>query len=566
MKRSRRYLLLLVLAVALAPVKTFSRQVNDTQVDEALRQRAYKVLKSLAEQIGSLQSGENRARFGSNIAVSLWPHNEAKAREMFATVTKEIKAGLAEDDNDHEHELAKPNFVKLRADTALRIGMFDPEWALRFLEDTSRADVYTGDEDKNQLNLQLAMVIAERNPDLALKLGRESLKQGVSETQLQLIYVLNKKSRQQASAFLAEIVKIVPNMSIRQSMKHEQFYFMLAELVEPDLGRDPAFRDLMKHFTDLALEAGCSRKKQTDNDTAGFCYRLGVVVPLMEKVDAKRVAPLKHLARRRAFPYEWSPELVQYADVYQNGSLDDLIAMVPKFPDYREAGRIFVIRKLIDSGDFTKARKFLNEFTWEEAADKQVAVEEIAKAERIVNEDTSAELLKGSKDLPNEEYVFNYLFRLATEIGPKNRQTTLTLLDRASELVDQLHPQSRQVQYQIGIAMRYCQVKSDRCFTMMEPVIRKLNELVSAATPLNGFDNRYLRNGEWNMTAEGGVGSLLTMLAQNAVYFGLYDFERAMVLSSQFERREIRMMAQLKLAQGVLYGPPKKPLFAGDDN
>ena len=106
--------------------------------------------------------------------------------------------------------------------------------------------------------------------------------------------------------------------------------------------------------------------------------------------------------------------------------------------------------------------------------------------------------------------------------------------------------------------------KSDRCSTMMEPVIRKLNELVSAATKLNGFDNSYLRNGEWNMTAAGGVGSLLTGLAQNAVYFGLYDFDRAIALSLQFERREIRMMAQLKLAQGLLDGPPRKPLFSED--
>jgi hypothetical protein len=35
-----------------------------------------------------------------------------------------------------------------------------------------------------------------------------------------------------------------------------------------------------------------------------------------------------------------------------------------------------------------------------------------------------------------------------------------------------------------------------------------------------------------------------------------------MSLTSQFERPEIRMMAQLKLAQGVLQGPPKKTLFS----
>ena len=81
MKRLR-YLLVLLVAVALVPSKTFSQQVDD----KALQQKAYVLLESLAEQIGSLQSRENRARLGSNIGRSLWPHNEARAREMFATV------------------------------------------------------------------------------------------------------------------------------------------------------------------------------------------------------------------------------------------------------------------------------------------------------------------------------------------------------------------------------------------------------------------------------------------------------------------------------------------------
>lgn len=559
MKRS--YLFLLVLIVALTPAKSFSQQVNDQQAGEALRQRAYKVLESLAEQIGSLQSGENRARMGSNIARSLWPHNEAKAREMFATVTKEIKAGLADDDPNHY--FIKPNFVKLREDTALRIGVFDPEWALQLLEETKPVHVRISGESQDELNLQLAIVFAEKNPELALKLARESLKNRVSQTQLRLIYELSKKSRAHASALLVELVKVVPNQSIRSEMKNEQFYFMLARLVEPSLGRDPAFRDLMNYFTDVALKAGCSNQKLTDNDTYHFCYRLGLVVPLMEKVDAKRVAPLKHLARKGGFPYEWSPELLQYADVYENGSVDDLLAMIPTFPEFREFGQGLVIRKILESGDFERARKLANEFTWQKPSGKQDAAKFIDEAQQIMSEDTSKEPLRLAK-LMNDDDAFNYLFWKATEIGT-NRQTTLKLLDRASELLDTVTPERRQVQYQIGIAMRYCQVKSERCFTMMEPIIRKLNELVSAATKLNGVDNSYLRNGEWNMTAEGGVGSLLTMLAQNAVYFGLCDFERALALSSQFERREIRMMAQLKLAQGVLDGPPKKPLFAGEE-
>ena len=60
------------------------------------------------------------------------------------------------------------------------------------------------------------------------------------------------------------------------------------------------------------------------------------------------------------------------------------------------------------------------------------------------------------------------------------------------------------------------------------------------------------------MSSEGGVGSLLTRLSQSAAYFAWSDFDRALNLAAQFERPELRLMAQVKLAQGILAGPPKR--------
>jgi len=565
MKRSWNVLVAL-LAITLAPASVLSQRINNNVADEVLRQKAYQTLESLADQLGSLQSGENRARLGSNIAGSLWPHNEAKARQIFSLVTKEIKSGLM--DNYKDPDLAQQNFVKLREDTALRIAAHDPQFALTFLQDTTPTDVPIRDEDRNELNLRIAMVIAREHPDLALKLGRESLKDGYLyeknfSAYMGLLSELKGTSPEQAAAMLAQLVKLAPNQDIRHSMEREQFYIALARLVEPTLRKEPPFRELMNFFTDVALNAGCGKEKHSDND--GFCYRLGLVVPLMEKIDPKRTARLKYLGRRAAFPYEWSPEISEYAEVYERDSIDNLLAMLPKYPEFRGFGQSVVIRKVLEAGDFSRARKLLDEFTWE-ASDKQAVLKQIAEYERVSNEDTSAELLKEADGWRNEGETFNFLFRKATEIGTRNRQTTLKLLDRASEGFDKSPEGKWKIQYQIGIAVRYCQVKSDRCFTMMEPVVQKMNELVAAATKLESVDNRYLRNGEWNMTAAGGVGSLLTMLAQNAVYFGLYDFDRAITLSNGFERREIRMMAQLKLAQGVLDGPPTKPLYAPQEH
>ena len=107
------------------------------------------------------------------------------------------------------------------------------------------------------------------------------------------------------------------------------------------------------------------------------------------------------------------------------------------------------------------------------------------------------------------------------------------------------------------IAMIYCQQRSDRGLAIMDSLLPELNELVNAAAKLDGYEHNYLRDSEWDMSSEGVIGEMLTMLAQKAGYFAWCDLDRAVSMTAQFSRPEIRMMAQLKLAQGILAGRPK---------
>ena len=92
----------------------------------------------------------------------------------------------------------------------------------------------------------------------------------------------------------------------------------------------------------------------------------------------------------------------------------------------------------------------------------------------------------------------------------------------------------------------------------MESLLPRLNELIDAAVKLDGFDTQYVRDGEWNMSANGNLGEVLTELSRYAPYFAWCDFDRAVEMAAQFQRAEIRMMAQLKLAQGIVTGPPQR--------
>lgn len=124
-----------------------------------------------------------------------------------------------------------------------------------------------------------------------------------------------------------------------------------------------------------------------------------------------------------------------------------------------------------------------------------------------------------------------------------------------------MKPGREQVDAQITLAMFYCSQKNDRGFAIMESLMPKLNELVDAAVKLDGYETRYVRDGEWNMSANGTVGTILTDLSLYAAYFAWCDFDRAVNLAAQFDRTEIRLMAQVKLAQAILTGPPQRAGF-----
>ena len=208
--------------------------------------------------------------------------------------------------------------------------------------------------------------------------------------------------------------------------------------------------------------------------------------------------------------------------------------------------------KAKESGEVARARQIASDFPEELGRREMLAQLDRDQIWRTVSADKLAAIQQELSRLPSNEERIQFLLYLASQIGANDRKAALGLLNQAGQIVDSSKPGKMQLEGQIGLAMLYCSLKSDRGFAIMESLMPRLNELVAAATALDGFENNYLRDGEWNMTGEGVLGELLTVLAQNAGYFAGMDFDRSVTLANQFERPELRLMAELKLAQSVL--------------
>lgn len=561
--------LLLVAALFLSPAISLAQQNNFPEPkpkvsDAESKEKAYALLESLAAQISTLQSPENRARIGSNIAASVWTHDEKRARALFIAVGEDINSGLqryeTEDRSEETNTLMV--FLHLRENTIDRIAKYDPEFAFDFLKATEVSfkdppeDVV---EKERSLTLRLAKQVAAANPDLALRLGRKSLDQGFSGDLLSLLRQLHRKHREQGVTLYKETVRKLQNTKFNQNWMLMNFARRLAELTPP-LTDEMAFRELMNTLMTIALASKCD-KENSDWDINYFCQQLGGIVSQMEKIDPVRAAKLKHLESESS----WGPNVESELDeLIQARDYDEILALAERNPASKHSiyWRAFQLAK--STGDLERARKIANALSSNPEMQQELLIKvESAEQSKKLSEGELEGILKEAEKEGRLKDRLSNLLVAAVHMGSKDRSAALKLFDRANELSEGLKVDNERTQVKAFLAMLYCMEKSDRGFAIMEELMPKLNELIEAAAKLDGFDMKYLRDGEWNMSSNGTLGRLLTELSENAGYFAWCDFDRAVNMASQLQRTEIRMMAQLKLAQAILGGPPKRYSLEG---
>jgi len=557
-----------ILSLLLCSPITHAQETKTPDAAER-RQKAVELLESLATQVASLQSAENRARIGANIAESLWKHNENRARALFTSIEDDINLGfLDRDPRDPEEGLTVRVFLKLRADTVQRIAKYDPEFALSFLTATEPqsekiTQMFAGEQ--HSLEIALAKQIAATSPDIALKLGRQSLARGFSNDLLPVLRQLNRKNKDKGVTLYKEVVQKLRDTDLSEDWDASEFARTLVQSMAPPDADETAYRELVNSLLTAALKAGCGKTPKDEDEGETFCDQIGPLVPMMEKVDPIRARKLKNLIPEN-FDESWGPLALAYADLEEvaaDGSIDDILALAKKYPRIDVSVYSTAMMKAYESGDIERAKKIANSYTGDDE-NRQMLTAQMKSVEAL-SEATIDEALDANKKSleqlgihANKTYI---LMGAADRIGSNNKSLSLKLLNEALDLVETLKSPSEKIRVRLNLASLYCAQGSDRGLEIVQSQIPKLNELIDAAVKLDGFDTGYLRDGEWNMSANGEIGSLLTTMSENAGSFATCDFDRAVNMAGQFERNEIRIMAQVKLAQTVLIAQPARKTF-----
>ena len=522
----------------------------------ATREKAIDLLSSVAGQVDTLRSAQNRARIGSTTADLLWDVDEPRARRLFAAVAEDIKLGFSEpmvlpDWDPYRYMRTQPPaiFAQLRSNTIERIARHDPQLALEFLR-TTRPVNDDGTEDvtpsETVLELRLAAQIAAKSPQLALELGRKSLADGFTFELTNVLTQLRSGDKAVWQGFYKEVFDKLKAADFAEDGMAEAFAVDLAQSFPPPQADEALYRDLLGMLVADALAEGCGGGPTDENRYINICQKIGTLFDKVVRYYPARAGAFRSWAQQAAEQDLW----MQVYKTVDQGSVDDALAEATKHPDLSDRILWMAMVKATSTGKFDRAGEILQKTTSEGL--RANMLEHMKYVQSLHAETVKRSARSGEPLVNGNEERVELLVENATRIAKTDRKAALEQLDQAGQIIESFSAGKSKLEGQIGLAILYSSLQSDRGFTIVESLMPRLNELIAAAAALDGFETHYLTDGEWSMTGQGSVGSLTTVLAQNAGFFSRLDFDRSLNLVNQLERPEIRLMAQLMMAQGVL--------------
>jgi hypothetical protein len=154
--------------------------------------------------------------------------------------------------------------------------------------------------------------------------------------------------------------------------------------------------------------------------------------------------------------------------------------------------------------------------------------------------------------LGSDSERINLLLRLSETAREKNRDLAVQLLDEAREFTNRRAVSYQQFLDQLAVSSAFAQLQNPRGFEILEPGIMQLNELLTAADVLSGFEVSVFRNGEMSLMGGNGLSDMVRSYGQQIGKLAKVDVERAQNLAGRFQFAESRILSRLSIVKVLL--------------
>ncbi|HXI24304.1 MAG TPA: hypothetical protein VNG71_10620 [Pyrinomonadaceae bacterium] len=541
-------------------------------IDPATEKKAFDLLESASEQAVNLHAPSNRIRASCAIADLIWSRDEKRARALFNAALSQLATRISETDfGEMEGYQEMSRLEQLRQELVTRIATHDAELALAALRQTrlplgnvrpnpnySSQSLGQWNTQESNLEMSLALIIAAKNPETALKLARASLARGFSWNLIPFMTQLYQKDAKAGQALYQDIVTKLKSDNFARSPESANNAMQLLSSFQPPQADEDTFRDLLSSVIGAML--GLDRS--TSNGigmSQNFYYQIERMQSLIEKYAPARAAELRNWSQ--TVERTLDPQTKMYQEMQrtsQNGTVDDMLALASKYPpEFQNLLYQNAAWKALSTGDPARANEIIDMMP--DPLQRRQMHDQIeaqtANAAKDGGKLAQARALVEKANSVNRK--IELLVNMANDFADADdKKSALELLNDGKVLLASTPQSAAQLRAQLRLAQAYSRLDRDEAFAILQPLIIKLNELLAAAAVLDGIDFRYLRDGEWEMPGANNLGTIVNILDQTLASLGRTDFDRARKLADQIERPEVRTMIEIDLAQVTLGGKP----------
>lgn len=593
-----------------------SSQDEAEQQKQALQNKAYRLLDQIIDESQSLRLPENRIRIQINAADLIWDRDQGRARSLFMQASDAVTELMRNPANSNNQRGPQPErrWFSLRQDLVLAAARHDAPLAYQLLAATKQptpaaTQSTDGRNPRAQFNpddsLEQTLLgrVAALDPKLAAQNAEQLMEKGqFPRTIGEVINQLRSQDSEAATKLADKTVKRIQAANLLTSPEANSLAQSLlnpgpriAAATQTDSksqttqARGPvldqsAYVELLSTVIDTALKAtpqaqnnqragargggsggrvvtvqnnsSSSDAQAEQNNARRLLAGLRTVLPSIDQYLPSRSNAVRQKLTELGITDSTRANFGQAMNTLQQGAVtsDALMQAAASAPGPMQS-RLYqqAAVKALDEGNTDRARQIATDYLQAGPRDsvmQRIDYREMAKKAEGAQLD---QIRQNLARLTSESDKVSLLLQIAGDLQKDNPKAQLQVLEEAKQLISHRAANYDQFEDQLRVARAFAPVDSARSFEVLEQGISQLNELLSAASVLSGFEVNVFRDGEMMMTGQGGgLSSTINRFGQELSVLAKADFERSEILAGRFQFTEPRIMARMSIVQGAL--------------
>jgi hypothetical protein len=604
---------------ATSPSATAQQTPDPQQQQEEklkLESKAAALLEQVVTEAQGLKLPENRIRVQIAAADMLWDKSAARARGLFADAGAIFSQMMLDVDRTDRNDVQALN--QLRQELVLTAGRHDAELGYQLLRSTQQQTPATnvlngrrvlGPDPQNNLEQNLLATIAATDPKVAYQKAAESLDKGEYPTSLGRVLAQLQSKDQEAFKKLSD--KTLSRLSSDNLVASREASTLAMTLLMPgprvagtstgataeantstsrpnsaQILNESAYHDLMDNAVTAALSVtslgpggnnprggggarvvrGAQPNQQNppdetqtrQNNARILLLSMQTMLPQIEQYLPERAQAVRQKLTDLGMGN--TPNMAfgnQMRTAIQQGTSDSLAAAASTAPPPMQS-RLYqqAAQKAVDEGNPDRALQIANDHLDEAGRNSIMQAVDFKRIATTASPEKLNEIKQKLASLPSDSDRVKYLIDLSTATQKDNPKLALRFLEDARSLVNKRATDYKEFEDQIKVADAFASLDSKRSFELLETGIAQLNELLSAAAVLNGFEVEIFKEGELSLRADSDLIGMVSRYGQELASLAKVDFDHARMTADKFQLAEPRLNAKLSIVQSILGTQP----------